>query len=69
METIANHVERANPWLLVVGRHGVDASVDAPELGSVVEHMIRTAASNVLVVAKTGLPDEITASDPVHPIV
>jgi nucleotide-binding universal stress UspA family protein len=66
METIANHVERANPWLLVVGRHGVDASADAPELGSVVEHVIRSATSNVLVVAQTGLPDEMTASDPVH---
>lgn len=69
MVTIGNHVECANFWLFVVGRHGVDVSVELSELGSVVEYMIRIVSSNVLVVVKMGLFDEMVVFDLVHSIV
>ena len=63
---IERHVERTSPWLLIVGRYGVDADIEGPELGSSVEHLVRHASSNVLVVAQTGLPEETVKQEVSH---
>jgi hypothetical protein len=36
-----------------MGRHGVDAPTESPEMGSVVEHMLRRGETNVLVTSRT----------------
>jgi len=60
---IERHVDSTNPWLLILGRYGVDADIDAPDLGSAVEHLVRHASSNVLVVAQTSLPEDSVAHE------
>jgi nucleotide-binding universal stress UspA family protein len=49
---VLRHVETCRPWLVVMGRHGIDADARAPELGSLVERMIGAAPCNVLVAAR-----------------
>ena len=60
---IARHVEASHPWLLVVGRSGIDADDDASEIGGLVEHLVRTAACNVLVSSRLLDPAAALASD------
>jgi len=49
---IAAAVKSDAPWLLVVGRSGIDASADAASIGSFTEHLVRHAPCNVLICAR-----------------
>jgi nucleotide-binding universal stress UspA family protein len=60
---IASHVEATRPWLLVLGRTGIDAGPDATEIGGLVEHLVRTATCNVLVSSRMLDPATALASD------
>lgn len=60
---IARHVEATRPWLLVVGRTGIDAGDDSTEIGGLVEHLVRMAACNVLVSSRVLDPAAALASD------
>jgi nucleotide-binding universal stress UspA family protein len=48
-EALLEYVERTSPWLLAIGRHGIDAGEGELEVGSLTEHVIRFSGSNVLV--------------------
>jgi hypothetical protein len=48
-------------FALAMGRHGVDAPTESPEMGSVVEHMLRRGETNVLVTSRTWSPAESDA--------
>jgi nucleotide-binding universal stress UspA family protein len=57
------HEQKESPWLLVVGRCGIDAAAatavgDAP-IGSTTEHLVRHAPCNVLVSGRTTAPTEL----------
>ena len=55
VETIVAWLGEHTPWMVVLGRHGIDAIVGegGENLGSLVEALIRTAPCNVLVAAGT----------------
>jgi len=48
-EAILEYVERTSPWLLVIGRHGIDAGEGELEVGSLTEHVVRFSDCNILV--------------------
>ncbi len=54
---ILDHTAYAMPWLVVVGRTGIDA-IDDDDLGSTAERIVRESAHNVLVVSRTVSPVE-----------
>ena len=51
-QAILEHLSRTRPWLVVVGRTGVDADNSA-ELGSLGERLVRRAPCNVLLTNHT----------------
>ncbi len=53
VETILAWLGEHSPWMVVLGRNGIDASAGEEDLGSLVEALIRTAPCNVLVAAGT----------------
>ncbi|MDP6943680.1 MAG: universal stress protein, partial [Myxococcota bacterium] len=48
-DVLNEHITRTAPWLIAVGRHGIDAGELDREVGSLTEHLIRSADCNVLV--------------------
>ncbi len=48
---LLEHIDDTAPWLVVVGRQGLDAEPGDDELGTVTCALVRHAASNVLVAA------------------
>lgn len=50
---LAEHARQTAPWLVVVGREGLDAEPDDPQLGSTVEYLVRRCPSNVLAVSRS----------------
>jgi nucleotide-binding universal stress UspA family protein len=60
---VAEYVEKNGAWLIVVGRHGLDADIESPQLGSSVEYLVRQAACNVLVVAREGYAEGAQVSE------
>ena len=48
-EALVEHIERTSPWLVAVGRHGIDALEQGDEVGSLTEHLVRFSGCNVLV--------------------
>ena len=53
---LQSHLERSEPWMVVVGRSGADTNKEKAALGSIPEYLIRNSPSNVLVVARTWRP-------------
>ncbi|MBI4639770.1 MAG: universal stress protein [Candidatus Tectomicrobia bacterium] len=50
-ERILEHVRKETPWLLVLGRTGVDSEEGEIELGNNTEHLIWKAPCNLLIVS------------------
>jgi nucleotide-binding universal stress UspA family protein len=48
-EVVVQHIERTSPWLIAIGRHGIDAGEQDLEVGSLTEHLVRFSGCNVLV--------------------
>jgi nucleotide-binding universal stress UspA family protein len=53
VETIVSALQESTPWLVAVGRDGLDGDQDNNEIGSLVEALIRTSPCNVLIAAGT----------------
>jgi nucleotide-binding universal stress UspA family protein len=51
IETVIDTLEKNTPWLVAVGRNGLDADVGSEEIGSLVEILLRTSPCNVLIAA------------------
>jgi len=62
-DALTSHLEEAGAWLAVIGRHGIGAQDENPDLGSVVEHMVRNACCNVLVAGTQWDPDSAMSKD------
>ena len=61
-EAIREHLEERETWAVVVGRAGLDADADSPELGSVTSYLVRTAPCNVLVTSRQWTPSDAAAT-------
>ncbi len=48
-EVLVQHIERSTPWLVAVGRYGIDVADEGSEVGSLTEHLVRFSGCNVLV--------------------
>ena len=57
-DTLAGHIEDTQPWLLAVGRYGVDAADEAPAVGSVTEALVRECGCNLLVGGRAWNPSD-----------
>ena len=62
-EALAEHARQTTPWAVAVGRQGLDAEPDDPQLGSTVEYLIRKSPTNVLVVGRSG-PTASASTEP-----
>jgi nucleotide-binding universal stress UspA family protein len=58
-ETLLAHAEESQPWLLAVGRFGIDALESEPALGNVTERLVRTAGVNLLVAGSAMRPETL----------
>jgi nucleotide-binding universal stress UspA family protein len=58
---IASMAAELSAFALAMGRHGLDAPTESPEMGSVVEHVLRRGETNVLVTSRTWNPAESDA--------
>lgn len=56
VEAILAHAARVKPWLLAVGRIGIDADGPDEDIGSVSERLVRRAPCNVLVSSRQSSP-------------
>ncbi len=54
--TLLAHIERTRPWLVALGRTGIDSESGALDLGSVTEALLRSASSHLLVGGSKILP-------------
>ncbi len=54
-EELASYAQRSQPWLICVGRIGVH-SRESMDIGSVTEHLLRFAPSNLLVASRRVTP-------------
>jgi len=61
-ETLMQYARDASPWLLAVGRYGIDALETDPSLGTVTEHLIRGSDVNLLVAGGRGRPEGSVAA-------
>jgi Zn finger protein HypA/HybF involved in hydrogenase expression len=56
-QKILDHVRKANPWLLIVGRIGVHSEADETGLGSNTENLLRRCPCDVLLSTRLAYPD------------
>lgn len=54
-DELVSHAEKTRPWLLLLGRVGSHSGEDM-DIGSVTEHVLRTAPCNLLVVSRRASP-------------
>lgn len=64
-DALLEHAESTNPWLLVLGRHGIDADDESPAIGSLTESLVRSAPCNLLVAGSAWRP-ELAQQPEVH---
>jgi len=55
---IAEFAASLDAFAIAMGRHGLDAPMENPEMGSVTEHVLRRGTTNVLVTSQTWNPAE-----------
>jgi nucleotide-binding universal stress UspA family protein len=60
---LVEYLEGSNPWLVVLGRHGLDTTEVGSDLGSVTEHVLRFGPSNMLIVSQQWTPSEWAIQD------
>jgi nucleotide-binding universal stress UspA family protein len=53
---LLRHLETSKPWLVAMGRHGIDTDTHGPEVGSVTEQVMRSGPTNVFIVSQTWTP-------------
>jgi len=59
---LVEHVHTSAPWLVAVGRHGLDTDENNSDLGSVAEHVMRFGPANMLIVQRQWTPAEALQS-------
>jgi nucleotide-binding universal stress UspA family protein len=55
-EVLLEHLNTTTPWLIILGRQGIDAVKSDGDLGSLPESLIRYSPSNILVTGSTWQP-------------
>jgi nucleotide-binding universal stress UspA family protein len=55
-QKILDHIRKANPWLLAIGRIGVHSAVDDAGLGSNAENLLRACPCDVLLTTRLVVP-------------
>ena len=62
-QVISDRAQALSPWLVVMGRTGLDSEPDTPDVGPNVERVLRKVSSNVLVVARSAAANEAQAAE------